>query len=83
MEATLDRPYTGVLEAMSSAGDVRTTWDASREDEVEVARAQFNALIAKGYAAFATNAEGKKGRRVTAFDPTQERLILVPQLQGG
>lgn len=72
-----------VLCFMSDEGDSRIIWDPDNPDEVDAARAQFDTLVGKGYAAYAVRRGGEKGERVRKFDPTAERLILAPATRGG
>ena len=66
------------------AGDTKIIWDAARQAEVDNARATFEKLVGKGYAAFKVqDASGEKGEQIKAFDPKLERMILIPQMRGG
>lgn len=64
-------------------GDTKVIWDADRPEEVEAARAQFDTLTAKGYAAFRVTERGRKGEQIRQFDAAAEKIILAPQLVGG
>jgi hypothetical protein len=64
-------------------GDTKVIWDADHEEEVEAARAQFDTLTGKGYAAFRVNARGRKGEQIREFDSEAEKIILAPQMVGG
>lgn len=66
-----------------NAGDLKVIWDPDNEDEVAAARAQFDALTGKGYAAFRVGDRGRKGEQIRTFDPDAEKVILAPQLRGG
>lgn len=74
---------TGEMAVMDHTGDLKVIWDSDKEDEVEAAKAQFNALRKKGYSAFAVNKKGDAGGRIDTFDPLAEKLIMVPAMQGG
>lgn len=82
-EATLERPYTGVMSEMNEQGDTKITWDRDNEDEVAAARASFDLLRGKGFSAFSVGRTGRKGKLITEFDPDAERILLVPQIAGG
>ena len=59
-------------------------WDKSQPVEVDVARASFDKLIKAGYSAYAVSDDGaKKGTPIKEFDPSAERLIMVPPMQAG
>ena len=73
----------GQLRVMGAEGDVKTTWDTAKPDEVAEAKAQFDRLIAKGYQAYAVKGNGDKGERIREFDPDAGRIILAPQMRGG
>jgi hypothetical protein len=73
----------GVFAVMGTSGDTKIAWDSEKQDEVAVAREAFNKLVGKGYFAFNVKGEAKQGKRITEFDPEQERLILVPPVAGG
>lgn len=66
------------------AGDTKLIWNSANQDEVDAAKATFEKLTGKGYAAFrAEGKDGTKGSQIHRFDPDVERMILVPQLRGG
>lgn len=71
------------LIVMDHTGDTKTIWDADNADEVEVAREQFDRLREKGYSAFRVDKKGEKGAPMKEFDPTAEKMILIPMLRGG
>jgi hypothetical protein len=71
------------IAVLGSSGDTKKIWDKSNEDEVEDARASYDRLKKKGYLAFSVNKDGSKGEQMTEFDPDAERMIMVPQMQGG
>jgi hypothetical protein len=75
----------GAMAALDLTGDTKTMWDPNSADEVAEAKAQFDRLRAKGYSAFRVDDKdpNKKGARMAEFDPEAQRMILVPQMQGG
>lgn len=72
-----------VMAVMNHTGDLKVIWDADVKDEVDAAKAQFDALKKKGYSAFKVNKKGEAGERINEFDPHAEKLIMVPAMQGG
>lgn len=77
-------PNQSIMAALDKSGDTKIIWDRTKPAEVEAARASFDALKKKGYAAYAVKGEeGKKGAVLHSFDPDVERVILAPQMIGG
>ncbi len=69
---------------LNDTGDTKYTWDADNEDEVALARDQFNLFKKKGFAAFRTDKKGMKlPEQMHEFDPHAERIIFVKQMVGG
>lgn len=64
-------------------GDTRLTWDPSNVDEVDAARATFDKLVAKGFTAFRVEGESSKGAKLTSFDSTARKIIMIPKVAGG
>jgi len=81
--ATEREPGQHLMATMNSSGDLKTMWNSDKTAEVEVARAQFQSMKAKGYMAYRINREGDKGEVMDKFDPEAETVILAPPLQGG
>lgn len=78
------RLVTGIASEMNEKGDTRITWDKYNDAEVEHARTSFNRLTKeKNFRAFKVGRNDAQGERVDRFDPDAERLIFVPQYQGG
>lgn len=73
----------GLLCCLDQTGDTKVIWDPRNTDEVACAKATFDKLTKKGHAAFSVNADGSQGTQIRAFDPTAEKIILVPQMVGG
>jgi hypothetical protein len=79
-----------VMNIMDRSGHQNMQWDSSDPKAVEMARAKFAEYAGRGYQAFAVDVktergmtEETKGRRIDTFDPTVQKLILIPQMQGG
>lgn len=73
----------GILSVIGVEGDVKTSWSKDSPVEVEVARAAFDTLKAKGYLAFSVEERGEKGSKIDEFDPNLERIIMFPPVVGG
>jgi hypothetical protein len=73
----------GILATLAPAGDLKSTWDSERPDEVSAARKQFDDLTKKGYLAFKVKKDGDKGELIREFDPEAEKIILSPPVRGG
>ena len=71
------------LAQIDHTGDTKLIWDSDNQDEVDNARETFQKLSKKGYTAFAVKGKGEKGTKLKEFDPTEERIIMVPPLVGG
>jgi len=65
------------------AGDFKITWDPDNEDECDTAQAAFDKAKKKGMSAFSVDKKGKKGKKISAFDPDAEAIIMAPALVGG
>ena len=73
----------GEMSVLGRDGDTKIIWDSENPDEVEHARKTFEDLTKKGFSAFAVKHMGGQGERIAKFDPSKEKMILVPQLRGG
>jgi len=73
----------GMLNLMDESGDTKVIWDATNEDEVDAAKKQYDHLIEKGFAAYSVKKKGGKGKKISKFDRTAERIIMVPPIVGG
>ncbi len=74
---------TSRLEVIDLTGDTKVHWDRNKEAEVAAARASYDSLKAKGYRAFRLSADGTTGEQLSDFDPTAERILMMPQMRGG
>jgi len=80
------KTVTGHMAVMSEEGDTTHAWDKNNPADVAIARRTFNKFRQMGYAAFLTktvNGVETKDEQIKEFDPEAERIIFVPQLQGG
>jgi hypothetical protein len=73
----------GELRAIDETGDTKLIWDEDNADEVEAAEETFNRLKKKGYQAFKVDKKGEQGKKMEKFDPSAEKLIMVPAMQAG
>lgn len=73
----------GELAIIDNTGDTKVIWDKTNEDEVEAAEEQFDSLIDKGFTAYKVKKDGGKGRKITKFDPSAGKIIMVPKIVGG
>lgn len=73
----------GELRVLDGTGDTKLIWDAENDAEVAAARKMYDDLIAKGHTAYSVKKTGKTGKKIDAFDPAAERIILVPRMAGG
>jgi len=76
-------PDIGVFRVLSQNGDDRIVWDRNNPKQVKEAYAKFKDLMAKGYTAYATLGSGKKGHKITEFDPGLQEIICVPNTMPG
>lgn len=74
---------TSTLYVQDKTGDTRIEWDPDVPAEVAAARAAYDAAKDKRYLAYRTRADGSRGEIMREFDPTAERIVMSPQLQGG
>jgi hypothetical protein len=68
---------------MDRSGDTRHEFDATDADAVARAEERFQDLTGKGFRAVALGKGGEQGELMRKFDPTVERTLFIPQLQGG
>jgi len=71
------------MHVLDRTGHTTTRWSRSSSEEVDAARATYDALTSQGYRAFRTDANGGQGVRMDAFDPNAESMVMVPHLRGG
>lgn len=73
----------GTMEVMDQTGHTSVTWDPTKPAEVSAAEEHFDALIERGYNAFAVEGDNQQGRRLREFDPKAGKIMMVPHLVGG
>lgn len=72
-----------MMQVMDPTGHTSVEWNADNHDEVEAARSTFETMTGKGYQAFSVNRRGQQDERMRTFDPSAEKILLIPQLRGG
>lgn len=73
-----------VLVVPDRTGDHKIMWSKDDPNSVEVAKKSFEELKKKGYLIYKVSGkEGARGEQMQEFDPNAERLIAIPQMQGG
>lgn len=68
---------------MDHNGDTRHAFDVADPVGLDAAEKRFKELTGKGFLAVALSGDGSPGALMKAFDPTVERTLFMPQLQGG
>lgn len=71
------------LIVMDETGDTRLQWEKDRADQVKAAEERFHKLRGEGYAAYKVNAKGEQAEVIQHFDPTLEKILFRPPMQGG
>jgi hypothetical protein len=72
------------MHVLDNTGHTKISWDPDNTSEVAAARTAFDALTKDNkHRAFTTGEDGEKGRRIGAFDPSLEELVMVPHVSGG
>ncbi len=80
----MNKPLTkNEMQIMDPTGHTTVGWDVDVPDEVENARKTFTDMVRKGYQAFRVGTSGRQAERLTEFDPTAEKMVMIPQLKGG
>lgn len=75
---------TSTLEITDHTGDTKIEWNKNVEAEVEAARETFSRMKENHkYLAYKCRRDGSRGEVIRAFDPDAERIVMVPQTQGG
>lgn len=89
LDITKDTDYsTGELAVLDRTGDVKLSWDTRNEDEVNAARKMFTRLKKAGHLAYKTSGnddttQNRNREVIHEFDPTAERIVMSPAIQGG
>lgn len=74
---------TGTMNVPDTTGHTKVEWNKNVPAEVEMAKAAYDAAIAKNYRAFEVRSDGQAGRRLDRFDASVEEIMMVPHLQAG
>jgi hypothetical protein len=79
----MGKTHLGRMFVMDVTGHTTIEWNSEVAVETEVARASFDKLTKAGYQAFSVGDDDERGARMKSFDPTAEKILMVPQLVGG
>lgn len=71
------------MAVLDRTGDYKVIWNQNEPETVEAARSSFDVLRSKGYIAYSVDEKGDQGEVLREFDPTKEKMILAPAMQGG
>ena len=80
---TTESPRRSVLRTLSRDGDTPIHWTPGVAVEEDAARAAFNAMKGKGYAAYRSDGGERGDEIIRRFDPEAGEIVMVPPLQGG
>jgi hypothetical protein len=61
---------------IDETGDRRLIWDSKDPRQIVECETEFNKYLTKGWKAYAVDRNGKKGRRVYAFDAAREEVYF-------
>lgn len=73
----------GMMQVMDRTGHTSVAWNPDNADELRVARETFERMTGQGYRAFRVTGKNGQGSPMATFDPTAERMLLLPHLAGG
>lgn len=71
------------MHVLNRSGDTKLIWNSENEDEVANAKKTFDDLRSKNFGAYSVKKKGKRGKIIRQFDPSAEKIILVPPVVGG
>lgn len=84
MEAAVEmKPYVSRLRYLDGSGDTEIKWTRGNAEETAAAKAMFDTLKAKKYAAYRMDSSGKRGEQLSGWDPNAEYILMAPQMAGG
>jgi hypothetical protein len=70
-----------LLKEWTLPDEMSVSWDVDKSNEVDIARERFLEYLGDGWMAFSDEPEGR--RQIFDFDPSLERIVLLPPLGGG
>ncbi len=73
----------GTMDVMDRTGHTTIKWDPAVPAEVAMAKASFDSLTGQGYQAFRVGAGEERAERLRTFDPSAQKMTMVPHMQGG
>lgn len=81
----MNKPLTtNEMQILDNTGHITISWSPGIQQEIDHAEEIFDDYVGeRGYSAFRVQGENQQGARLTEFDPSAARLMLVPQLKGG
>jgi hypothetical protein len=68
---------------MDRSGDTRHSFDPKDDKALKDAEERFYEVTGKGFRAVAFSKEGEPATLLHRFDAHAERILFIPQLQGG
>ena len=83
MLTTQNAKAIGKMFIIDKTGDTKIIWDANNPDEVKAAREMFNNLRRANFIAHSVQKNGDPGEIIRTFDPSIERIIMIPPVVGG
>jgi hypothetical protein len=69
--------------SLDEQGHSEVEWDTDDPISIEAARKKFQDLTRSGRVAFELDDSGKKGRKLTEFDPKVRRMVVTRVPVGG
>ena len=73
----------GELAILAQTGALKITWDPDIPDEIMKVKEQFQLFLEKGYSAFHLNDTGGEGKKISTFNASANKIIMIPKLGGG
>ncbi len=71
------------MSIMGKEGDLRVEWDPEDKASVDKAKAIFDEHVKEKMLLAWETSDGMTGKKVSAFRPEAENIVLSVQLQGG
>lgn len=76
-------PTINEMRVLDHTGDTKIEWNPRRGEETNAAREMFDKLKKRGYLAYKLKRDGTQGEVIREFDPSAERIVMSPAMQGG
>lgn len=71
------------MNVLTREGDAMVAWNVEDQNQVAVARGEFNRRKREGYMAFRLDDGGRDGSAIDTFDPTAKRIVMSKPVVGG